>query len=303
MPRLEDTVQLALDELRMQMLGVQVLFGFQLQSAFQEGFASASAAARTADAVALSLIVVTLALLIAAPCQHRLVEQGRASVRIFNAANKFADRALAPFALAIGCDVYAVTERYWGIAAAALGAAFAAAGALFLLYGLGRVLRLVVPRKEQEMALPAETATDLHHKIDQMLTESRVILPGAQALLGFQFVVTMTKAFAELPPLDRAIHFTALIAVMLAAMLLLTPAAVHRITFKGRDVERFHDIGSMVQTVALAPLALGVALDFYVAIARMLGDRTLAAAGAGTAALLLIALWYGLPLMLRTGRA
>jgi len=35
----------------------------------------------------------------------------------------------------------------------------------------------------------------LAKKIDQMLTEARVILPGAQALLGFQLAVILTQAF------------------------------------------------------------------------------------------------------------
>lgn len=40
-----------------------------------------------------------------------------------------------------------------------------------------------------------ESPTPLHAKIEQSLTEARVILPGAQALLGFQLIVMMTRAF------------------------------------------------------------------------------------------------------------
>ena len=39
----------------------------------------------------------------------------------------------------------------------------------------------------------------LPKKIDQMLTEARVIVPGAQALLGFQLAVVLTQSFDELP--------------------------------------------------------------------------------------------------------
>ena len=35
---LQEALKTSLDELRMQMLGVQVLFGFQFQGVFQEGF-------------------------------------------------------------------------------------------------------------------------------------------------------------------------------------------------------------------------------------------------------------------------
>jgi hypothetical protein len=283
----------------MQMLGTEVLFGFQLQGAFHEGFASASPAARVADAIALSLIVVTLGLLIAAPCQHRLVERGEATLRIITVANRFAEIALTLFAIALGCDLYVVTERYWGAAPALAGGAALTAVALFAWYGSGATLRLLIPRRERERDLPAESRTELHVKIDQMLTEARVILPGVQALLGFQFVVTMTKAFHDLPLFERDIHFAALGAILLAIMLLLMPGALHRLTFGGADVPRFYDIGSTVVTVALAPLALGLSADFYIALTQILRDRALAALSAGVVLLLLATLWYGVPLLLR----
>ena len=37
-------------------------------------------------------------------------------------------------------------------------------------------------------------ATPLQEKIDHMLTESRVVLPGVQALLGFQLIVLLSKS-------------------------------------------------------------------------------------------------------------
>ena len=283
----------------MQMLGTQVLFGFQLQGVFQERFDQASPLARASALCALSLLVVTLGLLIAAPCQHRLVEQGNATHRIFHVAERFAELALAPFVLAIGFDLFLVAEPYFGRNTAVTAAAFAAAAGLFLYYGLGAILKRMLPRKETTMTLPPNAPTELHEKIDQMLTESRVILPGAQALLGFQFAVTMTKAFASLPVFDRDAHFFALGMEAFAIMLLLTPAAVHRLTFRGMDCERFHDIGSLLVTIALAPLALGIAADFYVAASKMLDDRAIALAAAGIVMIFLTALWYALPLALR----
>jgi len=77
MAKLELIVHTALEEVRMQILGTQVLgtqvlFGFGLQGAFQESFADTLATVRDVDAVGLSLLVVTLALLIAGPsCSWR----------------------------------------------------------------------------------------------------------------------------------------------------------------------------------------------------------------------------------------
>lgn len=298
--KLEKTLHTALDELRMQMLGVQVLAGFQLQGVFQDRFAAAPNTVKIVSFVALCSIVLTLALLLAAPCQHRLVERGLPTDRILNVAYRFADVALLPFALALGGDIFVVTEPYGGAAVATAAAPCAAVMAIFLRYGIGIGLRGFIRLDERESPyLPTDTSMELHERIDQMLTEARVVLPGAQALLGFQFAVTMTKAFAELAPVDRAVHFVSLGAMALAIMLLLTPATIHRLTFGGRDVERFHSIGSVLVTAALAPILIGIATDFYVAVTAMFHNRPFASVSAVCVSLTLAILWYAIPLYLR----
>jgi len=67
----------------------------------------------------------------------------------------------------------------------------------------------------------------LKTKIEQMLAEARVLLPGGQALLGFQFVATLTKSFHVLPISYQYIHVVDLCAIALAVTLLMTPAALH----------------------------------------------------------------------------
>jgi hypothetical protein len=118
-------------------------------------------------------------------------------------------------------------------------------------------------------------------------------------VLGFQFIVTLTRKFADLAADIQVIHFAALAAIMAAVVLLIAPAAVHRLSFNGEDSEVFHEVASRLITAALVPLALGITADFYVAAHIIFNDRTMAV-GAATAVLaLLAALWYGLPLSLR----
>jgi hypothetical protein len=109
--------------------------------------------------------------------------------------------------------------------------------------------------------MPDRGATPLRTKIEQMLTEARVIIPGGQALLGFQFVCTFTRSFKELPLSIQYIHAAALCAVALAVLLLMTPAALHRIAFHGEDDASFFRIGSALVVAASIPLAAGIAAD------------------------------------------
>ncbi|HYK80836.1 MAG TPA: DUF6328 family protein [Micropepsaceae bacterium] len=294
--KLEEQLKTALDETRMQMLGVQILFGFQFQSVFQSDFAALTRQARIADALALALILFTLSLLIAPAAQHRLVEKGEATLRICRVVRGFANAALLPFALALGCGAYIVLSVEAPRTAIA-GGTFTAIAALFFWYGLSMTLR---NKSLSKMARPTEeAATSIQTKIEQMLTEARVILPGAQALLGFQFIAVLTNAFRELSAFDRIMHFTALAAIMLTVMLLLAPAAIHRLAFDGRDDDAFHRLGSRIVTIALIPLAAGLSCDSYVALHGMLENSSVAGLGAVLIALLLSILWYGVPLVIR----
>jgi len=144
-----------------------------------------------------------------------------------------------------------------------------------------------------------ESKSPLHAKIEQMLTEARVILPGTQALLGFQMIVMLTPAFAELSRASQYIHVAALLSNVISVILLICPAAVHRMSFGGRDAARMHTIGSVLMTIALTPLAVSISLDLYVALGRIFDTLEIAAGGALLAFLLMLANWYLLPLYLR----
>ncbi len=80
-----------------------------------------------------------------------------------------------------------------------------------------------------------------------------MVLPGAQALLGFQLAVTLTRAFEALPYPSKRVHAPALMLVALAVILLIAPAAFHRIAFSGEDTEEFHRIGSWFIVAATVP--------------------------------------------------
>jgi hypothetical protein len=296
--KLDAALKTSLDELRMQMLGAQVLFGFQFQGVFQDGFPALPAAARSVDAAGLALMVAALGLMIAVPCQHRLVERGEATVRIYRASRRYANLALLPLAGAIGCGVFVAVERPFGLPVSVMMAVVTFVLAIGAWYALGLGLRRTWTFHDVEEPM-MQTHTPLHAKIEQMLTEARVVLPGAQALLGFQLIVMMTKAFEELPAAVRVAHLIALGCLTLAVVLLIAPAAVHRITFNGRDDQRLHSAGSVLITVALLPLACAIACDLWVAFNKLYGEGTTALIAALAAFVLLAGLWYLLPLFLR----
>ena len=82
----------------------------------------------------------------------------------------------------------------------------------------------------------------------------------------------------------------------------MTPAALHRIAFRGQDVDEFLRLGSGFVSTAPIAIAFGLAVDMLVAIAKTTGAIDLAIGIAVTSLAALTGLWYGLPLLLRTRR-
>ncbi len=300
-------VKIALDETRTLILGAQILLGFQCESAFQDRFDGLPGIDRTMSAVALGLMLLTVGLLVAPSAFHRIAEAGHSTGRMLPLTGGLAALALLPFAAALGLDLTLTLERAWG--ARALGAA---AGILFALaaatwwYGVGWHMRRTRGASERGKAAAEKGRRErapLHSRIEQMLTEARVILPGAQALLGFQLVIVLSATFEKLPAGSRTVHGLALLAVALAIVLLITPAALHRIVWAGEDNKDFLRMGGRITVLALLPLALGMAGDFYVVLARITGARAGAAVAAGIILLVLLGFWYGWPLVDRWRRA
>ncbi len=129
------------------------------------------------------------------------------------------------------------------------------------------------------------------------MTEARVMIPGGQALLGFQFVATLTRAFETLPQAIKRVHAAALAAVALSVLLLMTPAALHRLAFHGEDDPEFFEIASRLVVAAALPLALGISGDIAVVGYKITESGWASFTLAGAAAIVFLAGWYVYPLL------
>jgi hypothetical protein len=295
MTALHRQVKTALDETRLLILGAQILFGFHLNAAFQPAFIRLSPASLYLYAFAFTAMTVAVGLLIAPSMEHRLVDRGRSTTRVLTQTTWLASLALFPLAISLGADLAIVLGYRFGVGVGASAGAVAAGLALLLWYGMGWAMR-EHPRKETAMN---EEHTSIDVRVEHMLTEARVLLPGAQALFGFQMAVLLTDAFGDLPASSKDVHAVALCCIALAIILLMAPAALHRITFHGQNSERFHRIGSRFVVVSAVPLAIGITADLYVALTRALDSPALGLAIAGSAGAVLLALWFLQPLILR----
>jgi Family of unknown function (DUF6328) len=299
---LSEKVKTGLDETRILILGAQIFVGFQFTSAFQDGFDDLSAKLRWLDVAAVVLMVAAMALLIAPGTYHRIAEHGRDSERTLAFISAMAGMALFPFALSIGCGLTIAFGRIsGGITAALLGFGFCGL-ALFAWFGFAFLARGFDGQKERVMSSPQRMRsphTPLHAKIEQMLTEARVILPGAQAILGFQLSITLMRSFADLSPSSKLMHAAGLCLLAVAIILLMAPAAYHRIVYAGEDSEGFHRVGSIMVLGSTFPLAFGLGCDLYVVLFKMTNSAIAGTAISILATFLMGFLWFGFPVMRR----
>ncbi|MDB5367817.1 MAG: hypothetical protein JWM77_3744 [Rhodospirillales bacterium] len=298
--KLDEKLKTSLDETRMLVLGCQVLVGFQFQAGFQNNFDGLPLAARIATAVALLLLVASLASLIVPGTQHALVDRHEATRRIESCINRSAGIALLPLAFALAIDMALALLRVGGIwLALSVGAVFGGLALSFwYLLELRDRAKHGAREREAAAAQPGGEAP-MSQKITYMLTEARTILPGVQAMLGFQLAVVLTAGFDTLPDYARWLHVAALAFMALAMILLMAPAAYHRIVYAGEDSERFLGLGGRMVLAATVPLALGLAADCCVAVEKI-AHSTPAAITCGLAVLLaLVTVWHAVPLWLR----
>ena len=306
MARLEERTENALNEARTLVLGAQVLLGFNFHAVFAPAFEKLPTLSRDLKVGSLALMLVAIGLLISPAAYHRIVEEGADSETFLRFLSIVTELALLPFALGLGIDLAVATARVFGgpagLAAGGAGLAFA----LFFWWGIeawrrkrrGKDAMGRGGKNKGTRKVPA-----LDERIQNVLTETRVVLPGAQALLGFQFIATLSQGFEKLAQKTQGVHLASLGAIAVATVFLMAPAAWHRIVEEGEDSEAFHRVASRFLLAALVFLALGLAGDVFVVCDKVFDSSPAALAAAAATLLFLYGLWFGYTLLQRTRNA
>lgn len=134
--RIDREVIELLNELRVTLPGVQVLFAFLLILPFQAGFADVTDMERAVFLIAFLATAAATVLLIAPATYHRIQFRERDKLRMLLVSNRLVIAGTLCLGLAITAAVFLITEVLLGDAAALVIAAVAAIGLLIFWYGL-----------------------------------------------------------------------------------------------------------------------------------------------------------------------
>jgi len=130
---------------------------------------------------------------------------------------------------------------------------------------------------------------------EYLLDECRMVLPGIQALFGFQLVAVFSQAFdVKLGHLEQCAHLAAIALIAVAVSMIMTPAALHRQFGAQQVTSTFLRLSTRLLLWSMFPLAAGICIDFYLIAQVIIGGAI-----AGLLATLLLAtfvvLWVVLP--------
>jgi hypothetical protein len=129
----------------------------------------------------------------------------------------------------------------------------------------------------------------------EAIEEARMVLPGIQALFGFQLIAVFNDRFKQLTDGEQVTHLTAVLLVALSIALIMAPAAYHRQVEPGTVSEFFVKMASWLITAAMVPLMVGLSLEAYL-LSRLILDNVVASSViAGVLLAVFAGLWFAFP--------
>jgi hypothetical protein len=136
----------------------------------------------------------------------------------------------------------------------------------------------------------------LSEAVTHLLEECRMVLPGIQALFGFQLVTVFNSTFQEkLSPPEQRLHLAAIALVAVAVALVMAPAALHRQTSPRAATESFLNTAGKLLLLSMFPLPLGIAIDFYLIGRLILHNEFLSLLLSASLLVVFAVLWFILP--------
>ena len=150
---------------------------------------------------------------------------------------------------------------------------------------------------------PEEKPVKLEDAVSFALDEARMILPGIQALFGFQLVAVFNQRFADIfDETGQLLHLAALVLVALSCALAMTPAAMHRQAHRMKVSKSLLAQSSFFIGAAMLPLMAAISIDVGLVGYAVTSSSAVATVLGAACAVVFVALWIVVPQLRKQGR-
>jgi MFS family permease len=150
--------------------------------------------------------------------------------------------------------------------------------------------------------MPGETekARD-DRELLELLNEIRVAIPGVQVLFAFLFAAPFASGWTKVTHLQARVFLAAFLCAAAATALFIAPTTYHRLTFRRgrREKERLLRLANIAVLAGTFMLATAISLAVFVVTAVVVSQGW-AALTAVCVEMMLVSLWYVLPLLMRS---
>jgi fatty acid desaturase len=135
-------------------------------------------------------------------------------------------------------------------------------------------------------------------ELGELLQELRVAITGVQVLFAFLLTVPFTDRFRSLQDSQRRVYFAAVLAAAVSSLLLIAPAANHRLLFREGVKEAMLRAANRLAIAGFTTLALGIGLSLYLVTTMVYETRT-AVLVAIAIGLLTVFAWFVFPRLIK----
>jgi MFS family permease len=135
-------------------------------------------------------------------------------------------------------------------------------------------------------------------RYSELLGELRTVIPGVQVLFAFLLTVPFSSRFEQVDQVGKVVFTVSLMTVAAATVLLLGPAAYHRLGDQ-QDRHRRVRYGVRLTLAGMALLALSISCAVFV-VGRIVFDNARVGTGLAVATAVAAAvIWYIVPIIQR----
>ena len=127
-----------------------------------------------------------------------------------------------------------------------------------------------------------------------IIEEARVILPGLQAVFGFQTAAVFSARFTDLQEYAAICHLIGLALIVVAMAMLMTPAVYYRAQH-GNATSRMVRVSRKSIRGALIPMSLGFSLDMLTVMSLATDALAISIGAAVVTLATFVGLWYIIP--------
>jgi Family of unknown function (DUF6328) len=151
---------------------------------------------------------------------------------------------------------------------------------------------------ERDSGRDETEAERLDRNLNELLQELRVALPGVQVLFAFLLAVPFQQGFTEITSFQRDVYFGTLLCTAISAVLLISPSAYHRLTFRYQQKRQLVFYSNRFSIAGLGFLALAMTGAIMLITDVLFGTVATVVTTAITV-LVFAFFWFGLPLQRR----